>query len=533
MNEELKERLYKAFKQVAPDYEPRPGQIEACVEIVESFNSGSRHVVLEAPTGSGKSLIAATIMTYLAKEFELRSVLTTVTKSLQNQYLRDFRWISDIRSSSNDVYRCNIGFVRSDLECKSQRKELECDNARQCPYKRAIKEFFASRRAMSNLQFLCNVPHLGDTDLLVMDEAHETESVVIGQTEIGLPIVNMELIRLLIPKSEDYQMFSNLWNNAEKALFMYEQDVVFEMPLIDEFVNMSNILEGVVAKLESKLGAYMEQPLFKRAYRHANSLIRAISPIINGAGFRFVQTGDREFKPIYASEFTRSKIYSKANRFLHMSATICGFDAYCEEVGIPQDEASFVEMSHPIDVERRIVNFKPAAWMSFKNYSSDIEKTANAIDILIEEHGNKNTVIHTASYKRADDIKAKSRHKIEVFKSHPDVIKYLSSSDSEKFVASPSIHAGLDAKDDMCRLNIICKLPFPSLGDPRMRYLMKADPRIYNLQVARNVVQACGRGTRGIDDHSVTYILDGNFKRLLDQYRHLMPLWFRESIRGM
>jgi hypothetical protein len=38
---------------------------------------------------------------------------------------------------------------------------------------------------------------------------------------------------------------------------------------------------------------------------------------------------------------------------------------------------------------------------------------------------------------------------------------------------------------------------------------------------------------RQVLDHSTTYIIDGNFKRLFYNNKGLFPTWFRKSIRGM
>jgi Rad3-related DNA helicase len=100
------------------------------------------------------------------------------------------------------------------------------------------------------------------------------------------------------------------------------------------------------------------------------------------------------------------------------------------------------------------------------------------------------------------------------------------------FVASPSAVAGIDGKDDMIRLNIIAKLPFPSLGDPRLRYLSKVAPEVYALKVARDIVQAAGRGTRHQSDFSHTVILDGSFRYFIQRNRHLFPQWFLNALRS-
>jgi len=237
------------------------------------------------------------------------------------------------------------------------------------------------------------------------------------------------------------------------------------------------------------------------------------------------------FSPVYASEFTNRMIYSKAAKILHMSATVCGFEAYCEEVGIPLDIVEFVNMDHVIPVENRPIKIRAAANMTFRDYDSNVKDTAKAVDFLIAKHKGLNTLIHTVSYKRAEDVAKLSKNNILVPRSHFEAVKMLQSAKSGVYVASPSLSAGIDAKDDMCRLNIICKMPYPSLGSAKMKYLLKYENRLYSLAVARDVVQASGRGTRHEKDWSTTYIIDGTFNRFARMNGEVLPEWFNDAVK--
>ena len=79
-----------------PFSEPRDGQLETVSEILKAVDEGYRYIVLEAGTGTGKSAIAAT----LASIFE-SSYILTITKQLQDQYLRDFSDLQVVKGRSN------------------------------------------------------------------------------------------------------------------------------------------------------------------------------------------------------------------------------------------------------------------------------------------------------------------------------------------------------------------------------------------------------------------------------------------------
>ena len=67
----------------------RPGQRETVERVLAAFLKGKKTVILEAPTGSGKSLIAAAV----AKSLGLTTMILTQTKQLGQQYIDSFDFI--------------------------------------------------------------------------------------------------------------------------------------------------------------------------------------------------------------------------------------------------------------------------------------------------------------------------------------------------------------------------------------------------------------------------------------------------------
>ena len=72
---------------------------------------------------------------------------------------------------------------------------------------------------------------------------------------------------------------------------------------------------------------------------------------------------------------------------------------------------------------------------------------------------------------------------------------------------------GVDLKDDLSRFQIICKVPFPYLGDKLIRKKMNKWNWWYDLQPAKTVIQSVGRSVRSETDTAVTYILDSSWER--------------------
>ena len=74
------------------EFTPRPLQEKLIEDIQEKINSGAKVVLLSAPTGIGKSLIAASVADYFGSSF-----VVTASKHLQDQYTKDMPGLSQTK----------------------------------------------------------------------------------------------------------------------------------------------------------------------------------------------------------------------------------------------------------------------------------------------------------------------------------------------------------------------------------------------------------------------------------------------------
>ena len=77
-------------------------------------------------------------------------------------------------------------------------------------------------------------------------------------------------------------------------------------------------------------------------------------------------------------------------------------------------------------------------------------------------------------------------------------------------LVSSSLQEGVDLKDDLSRFQIIVKLPWLSLADPRTKKLTDQNNKWYSTEMWRRLIQSWGRSTRSSDDSSDTFILDSH-----------------------
>ncbi|MEM6431580.1 MAG: helicase C-terminal domain-containing protein, partial [Deinococcota bacterium] len=96
---------------------------------------------------------------------------------------------------------------------------------------------------------------------------------------------------------------------------------------------------------------------------------------------------------------------------------------------------------------------------------------------------------------------------------------------------TPSMTEGIDLAGDLSRWQIICKIPYPYLGDPQVTRRKERDPAWYDWHTTLTVVQAYGRSIRSEDDYAVTYLLDADFPNFLKRQKRRLPSWFLEAVQ--
>lgn len=90
---------------------------------------------------------------------------------------------------------------------------------------------------------------------------------------------------------------------------------------------------------------------------------------------------------------------------------------------------------------------------------------------------------------------------------------------------------GVDLRDDISRFQILCKVPYPYLGDKLIRKRMNKWKWWYALQTAKLIVQSVGRSIRSKDDFAVTYMLDGDWERFYARNQDSFPDDFRRALQ--
>ena len=168
-----------------------------------------------------------------------------------------------------------------------------------------------------------------------------------------------------------------------------------------------------------------------------------------------------------------------------------------------------------------------------KNTDRSLPLMAQAIKAILAEHKNEKGIIHCHSYKVANYLKKniRSRRLLSHNASNRDKVLFdHMNSKSATVLLSPSMTEGVDLKGDASRFQILCKVPYPFLGDKLVRKRMNKWKWWYPLQTIKTIIQSVGRSIRTNDDRAITYILDGDWERFYSKNRDLFPEDFRKTL---
>jgi ATP-dependent DNA helicase DinG len=247
-----------------------------------------------------------------------------------------------------------------------------------------------------------------------------------------------------------------------------------------------------------------------------------------------------ELKPLDISSYCKS-VFEKGSKVLIMSATILNNKAFCKSIGLGIDDVKFIRVKSDFPVEHRAIYPLNIAYLNYSNLQSlDTKvKISRAVDNLMSIYKNDKGIIHTTSYEQLtfikDNISKENARRLLITDpeiQRDEVIFQHTSTKKPTVLISPSLHTGLDLKDELSRFQIITKVPYPSKGDRWTNSKRESDEEWYYWQTALRLIQAYGRSIRSKDDWAKTYILDSAFSYFIKKNKNMVPDWFIQAIKG-
>jgi Rad3-related DNA helicase len=487
----------------------REGQKELIARLA---TSESRYILLEAPTGSGKSAIALALVRLLGQQ----CIILTGTKNLQSQYTQSFGPSGLVQAQGRANFRCNLhpSVTAAQAPCTRQQK-CTLKNTPECDYYSQKIVASNANEAVLNYAYWLHQANYGKAfrhpELLIADEAHTIEDQVKN-------FVSIEITR----------------SQLEAAGMWFPKGFVEVLPWHEWAGDVFDLVSGKCRSLNPE--SIAAQRMF--ALLEAVSRLKNLDP----EGWCCVQTRfGVEFRPVWVADTAQTVFFQHTRRVLFMSGTILDPGIFCRNLGIDPEDVEFIRAGSTFPKERRPLIYDPIGRVKPQDEMVMRRLVARVDAILDEEPGRG--LVHSVNYKVAGYLMDHSRHRRRLLThttaDRAAAVQRLRDTNGAVLI-SPSMGTGLDLPYELCTFQVIAKLPFPDLGDPQTKKRMKIGPdgkpvkaaqSWYNYQTACSLVQMYGRGMRAEDDECTTYLLDSNFQWFLARNRELLPGWFTEAVQ--
>ena len=520
----------------APSF--RGTQRAALTEIREAYEAGNDVVLIRAPTGSGKSLLARSIMGCArrlqdAKPAEVTGAYYTTPQVSQlddvavDDLLDDF---NIIRGKSN--YNCILPGEHdtpvNQAPCARQ-KGFDCTIKHRCPYysDRAI----ASGQPMAAMTLAYFMQTAGSDvfgmrDVVVIDEAH-------GLAEWAEMYATIELSPQRVPVWSDVDVpdINAAHNPVERASAFAERLADVCSAAKDELTGKPELTPEEVARRDRLGELVSELQWFIEDYRSPES---ATTWVVDQAGAGQAIT----IKPLDPERYLHHTVWDRGEKFALLSATILNQEAFCRQVGLDPSRVALVDVDHTFPVENRPLYDVTQGKMTYEHRDETIPKIARLIVRLMAHHPDEKGIIHAHSYAIADQLADKLAafgvgQRVRVHDTDnrdAELEAWKASSDPELFI-SVKMEEALDLKGDLARWQVLCKAPYQNTNDSRVaRRLEDGQWAWYHRTALRTVIQACGRVVRAPDDYGATYLADSSLLDLFERAKSDTPPWFTEQV---
>ena len=509
-----------------------PHQEEALERILLSERP---YILVDAPTGSGKTLIAAAA----AKLLRLRAFYACTTKALQDQFAKDFPYARVLKGRANyHTYNYPHLFPKVSCEdcegpdpgpCKycaekvlDREGEPVLDEDRKevyrhpCPYRIAKQAALGADMACINTAFLLVEANLvggfSGWPLGILDEADTLEEQLMGHIELYIPQWFAALF--MVNSGPKRRTKEGAW--LQWAEGIRQQCLVLEHAVHYTSARQERRAKAIMRKLDDFCHALRVGQLWANCTQKEHDA-----------------TGPWSFKPVQVSPYAKANLWRHAERWLLLSATFLGSDVFCRDMGLNRAEVEWIVLPSTFPKQRRPVYYAPTQALSRKttDFAPLVERVVQVCKRVTP------VLVHVRSYKLAGKVigglekegiayctyhnAGERRKALDWFKAQGGVL------------VAPSMERGVDLPYEECRGVVIAKCPFPSLGDKQVSmrlYATAGGKQWYASQTVRTIVQAAGRGMRAADDECEVWILDTQFGRLLATQKRLFPEWFREVL---
>jgi Rad3-related DNA helicase len=514
---------------------PRPGQVQALNYVQDVTAKGFRDIVLECPTGTGKTALAATIAAWsrdnldIDKKFQPGGYILVQQKVLQDQIEAELNRLgsqtpaalikASIEYDCPQFKRCSVGMM--DRRCPQI-------SLGACSYKQAKGRFLTAPIAVTNYAyFFTERRYVGQVEarhVLILDESHNLSNTLLAQADL---VVSGEKLSQFAPDLSEGELGG--------------------IRTLDDFLTWleDDYLPSVEAQAEI-LAALCEEDEGAREFNDISSHLLKIGAFMERAladrkGWVFWSEENRDHitltaRPLDAAPYFHELVGTQSALRVYLSAYPGPKSIFCRELGLDPTRTAWMKQGSPFAPESRAVHLLGIGSMARKSQEATLPAAVRCLVKLAETYPDRG-LVHTHSYKLAEAaVAALQRAGLG------DRVVYPKQADQRDealarhakqpgaILISPSVGEGFDFRGDLARWQVVLKCPFGSLGSLHTVAKMERDPAWYQAETVKHLLQMCGRICRSSDDFGATYILDSDVDRVLREAGSYLPKWFKAAV---
>lgn len=498
-----------------------PSQSQVIDYFVDQFSKGVRVGLLDAPTGFGKTLTAEMIR----RELGCRGLYVCTSKPLQDQFVHDFPAAAILKGRSNYPtldYPDDYDDPWTPISCADCDKHEGhcsfCSDVHSCPYELAKHTALKSTLCCTNTSYFLTESNgpgrfSNKFPLVIIDEADKLESQLLDIVQVQ---VTGKLINDLGLDHPQYKTKPESWAewcvDIAPTVFSYAQRFRTDDPKQAKkrtrFLRLAKRLEQVGTEVGDGGWTYDMWP----------------------------SSGTVTFKPIRVTKWADSLLWRHSTRFLLMSGTLIP-DEMRASLAPPEPTVAYEAPSN-FPITSRPIRIVGATPVNKNSLPVALPKIVAATNRIMSAHPNDRILVHTVTFKMAEylyDHLDKTRLLTYTSSSDREYILNRYKSSPNSVLLAPSMDRGIDLPDDLCRVVVVTKIPYPDLGDKQIQARLYEPGNRQNGQVwyatntIRTLIQMLGRGMRHEHDYCTHYILDDSIYKLSKQWGHLIPKWVKDA----
>ena len=404
-----------------------------------------------------------------------------------------------------------------------------CRTNRLCSYYNQRDKAIKSQAVITNPSFILlaagDAPNDPDNpwikrEAVIMDECHNLEDALVSYaqtkispeelfTEHGAKVKNIKFTDDFI---HNYEALQELHNALIARAIEYSDKLKTEFPnassgnLKDWAKGFSDKEGEKIKKLKKKIyaigSAIKPLSIFFETHKDIDELTERWLLHPNP------EDNTLQLSPINANFLFKQYLDHLGEKFVLMSATTGTKSQICKTLGLTEAETCFIEVDTPFPPEKSPIVVMPMLNLTYNKKVESMSKIGGLIDEILNAHASERGIIHSATYAFGGEIyrrvNATNRNRL-LFRDMDAIDAGLNGSGKSKYargysnidllemhtnrdrghsvLVSPSMMEGIDLYDDLSQFQIILKMPWASLGDPRIKRKLELDSDWYSNKV--------------------------------------------------